>query len=58
MDDPLKKQDIENMWYENDKPVLEYLQNECAKRSKTKADGIRAEKFSWLKMMRKSRTGR
>jgi hypothetical protein len=54
MKDKFKTQDEETMWYENYGPVREYLASEFSRKSRGTEKDSRAEKFSWLEMMKKS----
>jgi hypothetical protein len=53
MEEPLVNQDDEPVWYENDRLIQKYLNR--SRKTTTKKEERRADKSSWLKMMKKAR---
>ncbi len=46
--------DEETTWYENYKPVQEYLESEFSKKSTVAEKDPKTVRFSWLEIMKKS----
>jgi hypothetical protein len=54
MKNPVKTQDEQTMWYENDAPVQEYLDSEFSKKFTVAEKDQKNLGFSWLEIMQKS----
>jgi hypothetical protein len=51
-----KMQDEKAIWYENYKPIKEYLDNELSKKSTITENDPKTVRFSWSEIIKKSFT--
>lgn len=54
MKGPLNKRENKTVWYENEAPVNEYLDNEYSRKADNHRTDSQPEKLSWLDIIKKS----